>query len=188
MRWQELFLMGMEGLRVHRLRSVLTMLGIIFGVAAVIAMLSIGEGAKREALAKYKLLGVNNIIVRDKALSDRELEEARAKFSKGLSLKDAEAIEKILPTVDYVAPQAELAMEAKFEDKSTAATVVGVTEEYDKILNYVPTTGKFFTSDHHSRQLRVCVLGAEVTQNLFPVDNPVGKQIKLGDVWFEVIG
>ena len=62
---RELLLMGVEGLRVHRLRSMLTMLGIIFGVAAVIAMLSIGEGAKREALAKYKVLGVNNIIVRD---------------------------------------------------------------------------------------------------------------------------
>ncbi|RQW00883.1 FtsX-like permease family protein [candidate division KSB1 bacterium] len=188
MQMSELLLMGVEGLRVHRLRSVLTMLGIIFGVSAVIAMLSIGEGAKREALAKYKLLGVNNIIVRDKALSDKELEEVRAKFSKGLSLKDAEAIQKILPTVEYVAPQAELSTEAKFEDKATAATVVGVTQEYDKILNYVPNKGEFFTRDHHNRQLRVCVLGADVTQKLFPVEDPIGKKIKLGDVWFEVIG
>ena len=185
---KELLLMGVEGLRVHRLRSVLTMLGIIFGVAAVIAMLSIGEGAKREALAKYKLLGVNNIIVRDKELSDSELEDVRAKFSKGLSLKDAEAIKKILPTVDYVAPQAELATEAKFEDKSTAATVVGVTAENDKILNYKPSKGEFFSRDHHKRQLRVCVLGAEVTQSLFPVEDPLGKNVKLGDVWFQVIG
>lgn len=188
MQTRELLLMGVEGLRVHRLRSILTMLGIIFGVAAVIAMLSIGEGAKREALAKYKLLGVNNIIVRDKELSDKELEDVRAKFSKGLSLKDADAIKKILPTVDYVAPQAELQTEAKFEDKATAATVVGVTEDYDKILNYVPTKGTFFNADHHNRQLRVCVLGAEVTQSLFPVEDPIGKKVKLGDVWFQVIG
>ncbi|MEE9169659.1 MAG: ABC transporter permease, partial [bacterium] len=88
----------------HRLRSILTMLGIIFGVAAVIAMLSIGEGAKREALEKYKILGVNNIIIRDKELSEKELETVRAKFSRGLSQKDARAIIKIVPTVDLVAP------------------------------------------------------------------------------------
>ncbi len=185
---QELLRMGLEGLRVHRLRSVLTMLGIIFGVAAVIAMLSIGEGAKREALAKYKVLGVNNVIVRDKDLSEAELEQVRAKFSRGLSLKDADAIKKIVPTVTLVAPQAELQMEAKFEDKSTAATVVGVTKDYEEILNYVPSRGEFFSDDHHDRQLRVCVLGADVTQNLFPVQNPVGKNVKLGDVWFQVIG
>jgi len=188
MQIQELLLMGVEGLRVHRLRSILTMLGIIFGVAAVIAMLSIGEGAKREALAKYQVLGVNNIIVRDRELSESELEEVRAKFSKGLSLKDADAIKKIVPTVQYVAPQAELEMEAKYEDKSAAATVVGVTKDYDHILNYVPDQGEFFSRDHHDRQLRVCVLGADVTQNLFPVEDPIGKMVKLGEVWFQVIG
>ena len=188
MRWQELLLMGVEGLKVHRLRSMLTMLGIIFGVAAVISMLSIGEGAKREALAKYKMLGVNNIIIRDKNLSEQELEEVRAKFSRGLSRKDAEAIKRIIPTVELVAPQAELPLEAQFEDKSTAATIVGVTGEIDKILNYQPTKGQFLTADHHNRQLRVCVLGSEVTQKLFPIEEPIGKRIKLGDVWFQVIG
>jgi putative ABC transport system permease protein len=188
MRWQELLLMGVDGLKVHRLRSVLTMLGIIFGVAAVIAMLSIGEGAKREALAKYKMLGVNNIIIRDKSLSEQEREQVRAKFSRGLSRKDAEAIEKIVPTVGLVAPQSELSLEAQFEDKSTAATIVGVTNEFDKILNYQPTKGTFLSSDHHSRQLRVCVLGSEVTQKLFPIEDPIGKRVKLGDVWFQVIG
>lgn len=185
---REQLTMGLEGLKVHRLRSVLTMLGIIFGVAAVIAMLSIGEGAKREALEKYKVLGVNNIIIRDKELSEDELEEVRAKFSRGLSLKDAEAIKKIVPTVSFVAPQAELETEAKYEDKSTAITLVGVTEAYAEILNYVPSQGEFLTQDHHQRQLRVCVLGSEVTKSLFPVENPIGKKVKLEDQWFEVVG
>ena len=82
MELKEQIQMGVEGLTVHRLRSLLTMLGIIFGVAAVISMLSIGEGAKREALKKFKTLGVDNIIVRDKGLTDEELEEVRAKFSR----------------------------------------------------------------------------------------------------------
>ena len=76
---------GLESLRHHALRSFLTTLGVILGVASVIAMLSIGEGAKREALEKFKLLGVNNIIVRERALSDEERKEVRAKFSLGLS-------------------------------------------------------------------------------------------------------
>ncbi|RPI02260.1 MAG: FtsX-like permease family protein [Calditrichaeota bacterium] len=185
---KELLLMGLDGLKVHRLRSILTMLGIIFGVAAVIAMLSIGEGAKREALAKYKVLGVNNIIVRDKQQSQKELEEVRAKFSKGLSLSDAEAIKKIVPTIDLVAPQAEFKTEARFEDVTTAATIVGVTEDYAEILNFVPEMGAFFNIDHHKNQLRVCVLGAEVTQKLFSVQDPIGKMVKLEDQWYEVIG
>ncbi len=179
---------GLEGLRVHRMRSVLTMLGIIFGVAAVIAMLSIGEGAKREALEKYKMLGVNNIIVRDKDLSQKELDQVRAKFSRGLSLADAEAIEKIVPTIELIAAQAEKDTEARFEDKSTKATVVGVSDNFKHILNYQAQSGKFLTTDHHERQLRVCVLGDEVARNLFPVQDPIGKKVKLDDQWYEVIG
>lgn len=185
---KESLFIGLEGLKVHRLRSILTMLGIIFGVGAVIAMLSIGEGAKREALKKYKELGVNNIIVRDKDLSDKELEEVRAKFSRGLSLKDAEAIKKIIPTIEQVAPQAEFDSEAKYEDKSTKTTVVGVTDVFKYLLNYETQQGTFLSNDHHKRELRVCVLGAEVAKKLFPVQFPVGKKIKLDDQWFEVVG
>ena len=92
MNFEEQFTMSISDLKVHKLRSVLTMLGIIFGVGAVIAMLSIGEGAKQEALEKYKFLCIDNIIVRDKNLTEQELEEVRAKFSRGLSVKDAELL------------------------------------------------------------------------------------------------
>ncbi len=188
MELRDIILIGLEGLKVHRLRSLLTMLGIIFGVSAVIAMLSIGEGAKREALAKYKMLGVNNIIVRDKDLNEEELEEVRAKFSRGLSLRDAQAIQEIVPTVDMVASQSEMDMDAKYEDKSTKSTVVGVSSNFSNILNYETDKGRFLTPDQHERQLRVCVLGADVAKNLFPVQDPIGKKVKLDDQWFEVVG
>ncbi len=188
MELRDIILIGLEGLKVHRLRSLLTMLGIIFGVSAVIAMLSIGEGAKREALAKYKMLGVNNIIVRDKDLNEEELEEVRAKFSRGLSLRDAQAIQEIVPTVDMVASQTEMDMDAKYEDKSTKSTVVGVSSNFSNILNYETDKGRFLTPDQHERQLRVCVLGADVEKNLFPVQDPIGKKVKLDDQWFEVVG
>ncbi len=188
MQLQEHVLISLENLKVHKLRSVLTILGIIFGVGAVITMLSIGEGAKREALEKFKTLGVNNIIVRDKDLSEKELEEVRAKFSRGLALRDAEAIKSIVPTVELISPQAEIEVEAKYEDKSVKSTVVGVTSAFKDILNYEPQVGSFLTADHHERSLRVCILGAEVVKSLFPVESPLGKKVKLDDQWFEVIG
>lgn len=117
MELRERITLGLEGLTVHRLRTVLTSLGIIFGVAAVIAMMAIGEGAKQEALRKFQALGVNNIIVRDRKLTDQELEEARAKFSAGLSLRDLEAIRQIVPTIDDAAAQAELEIEAQASDR-----------------------------------------------------------------------
>ncbi len=184
----ELVLIGLEGLKAHKLRSILTMLGIIFGVGAVIAMLSIGEGAKREALEKYKTLGVNNIIIRDKDLSDEELEEVRAKFSKGLTLDDAEAIRRILPTIEAISAQAEIELEAKYEDKSTKVTLVGVTESFQSILNYKTDLGVFLSPAHHAVAERMCVLGADAAKSLFPVAGPLDKQIKLDDQWFKVIG
>lgn len=185
---REYLRMGLESLTDHKLRSFLTMLGIILGVASVIAMLSIGEGAKREALEKFKILGVNNIIVRDKALSDQELEEVRAKFSPGLSLKDADAIQAIIPTVERVAPQAEIEIEAKYEDKSAKATLVGITPTVLKILNYELDLGTLLTEDHYQRGMRACLLGAEMAKSLFPTEDPLGKRVKLEDQWFQVQG
>jgi putative ABC transport system permease protein len=184
----QLLIIGLEGLTAHKVRSVLTMLGVIFGVGAVIAMLSVGEGAKQEALEKFKTLGVNNIIVRDKNLSEKELEEVRAKFSQGLNLKDAQAIQSIVPSVETLAPQSELESEAKFQDKSVKVTLVGVTPEFRELLNYFPDRGEFLTEDHYNRDMRVCILGAEVAKSLFPIGNPIGQQVKLHDQWFEVIG
>src|SRR5512137_2876401 len=111
----------------HKFRSFLTMLGIIFGTASVIAMVSIGEGTKKQAIAKYKDLGVNNIIIREKDLTESEMEEVRMKFSQGLSIKDADMIREIVPGVVDVAPQSETRLEARYADKSSKVTVIGIT-------------------------------------------------------------
>ena len=92
------------GLRDHKFRSFLTMLGIIFGTASVITMISIGEGAKKQAMAKYQDLGVSNIIIRDKDLTDADLEQVRMKFSQGLTIDDTRAIAQIVPGVIGIAP------------------------------------------------------------------------------------
>jgi putative ABC transport system permease protein len=188
MQFEENIKVAIRGLIEHKFRSFLTMLGIIFGVASVIAMLSIGEGAKREAIAKYQDLGVNNIIIRDKNLSENELEEVRAKFSQGLSLTDATVIEELVPGVEMLASQAEKNAEVQYTDKTSSSTVIGISPEYLEILNYEIDRGSFISSDHHSRELKVCVLGAGIVQSLFQGIDPIGKMVKIEDQWLEVAG
>ena len=188
MQIEENIRVAIYGLRDHKFRSFLTMLGIIFGTASVITMISIGEGAKRQAMAKYQDLGVSNIIIRDKDLTDVDLEQVRTKFSQGLSLGDTKAITEIVPGVRGIAPQSEAKLEAMYGDKSSKATVIGVTPEVTNILNYRMDRGIFINQDHYSRQLKVCVLVANIARELFSYEDPLGKNIKLGDQWFEVAG
>ena len=188
MQIEENIRVAVYGLRDHKFRSFLTMLGIIFGTASVITMISIGEGAKKQAMTKYQDLGVSNIIIRDKDFTDTELELVRTKFSQGLSLGDIKAISEIVPGVKGVAPQAEAKLDAMYEDKSSKATVIGVTPEVTNILNYRMDKGIFIDVDHYDRQLKVCVLGANIARELFSYEDPVGRDIKLGDQWFEVAG
>jgi putative ABC transport system permease protein len=188
MQIEESIRIAIYGLRDHKFRSFLTMLGIIFGTASVIAMISIGEGAKKQAMAKYQDLGVSNIIIRDKDLTDADLEVVRTKFSQGLSLDDAKAIRDIVPGVQGVAPQSETKLDAMYGDKSSKATVIGVTPEVTSILNYRMDRGGFIDNDHYNRQLKICILGANIARELFRYEDPMGKNIKLGDQWFEVTG
>jgi putative ABC transport system permease protein len=134
MQFNENFTIAALSINDHKFRSFLTMLGIIFGTASVIMMVSIGEGAKKQAIAKYKDMGISNIIIRDKDLTETELEQVRMKFSQGLSLRDAQVIREIVPGVNDVAPQTEKKIEARFGDKSSKATVIGVTPSIFKIL------------------------------------------------------
>jgi len=188
MQIEENIRVAIYGLQDHKFRSFLTMLGIIFGTASVITMVSIGEGAKKQAMAKYQDLGVSNIIIRDKDLTDADLEVVRTKFSQGLSLDDTKAITEIVPGVGGVAPQSEAKLEAMYGDKSSKATVIGVTPNVTQILKYRIDKGLFINQDHYDRELKICVLGANISHELFNYEDPLGKNIKLGDQWFEVAG
>jgi len=188
MQTKENIRVALYGLKDHKFRSFLTMLGIIFGTASVITMISIGEGAKKQAMEKYQDLGVSNIIIRDKDLTDTDLEQARIKFSQGLTISDTRAITEIVPGITGIAPQAEAKLDAMYGDKSSKATVIGVTPEVTTILNYRLDKGIFIDQDHYGRRLKVCVLGANIAKELFTYEDPLGKNIKLGDQWFEVAG
>ena len=188
MQYEENIRLAVRGLADHKFRSFLTMLGIIFGVASVITMLSIGEGAKREAIAKYQDLGVNNIIIREKSLSDEELEEVRARFSQGLSLQDAAVISEIVPGISRIASQSEISSDVKYADKSVKSTVIGITPNFLEMMNYKPQKGEVITENHYTGKQKVCVLGAGIAATFFKNEDPLGKMIKIEDQWLEVIG
>lgn len=182
---EELLRIGLQGIAEHKLRSFLTMLGIIFGVAAVIAMLAIGEGARRETLSQIKTLGLNNIIVQSKP------DEAGAddKNTKGtLKFDDVDAILKILPSVDAIAPLIELQPEVIYQTRSREVTLSGTNAAFFRMMNLRLAEGSLFSQEDNEAYQRVCVLGEEVARNLFLAENPLGKLIKIRNVWFRVIG
>ena len=188
MQIQENIRLAISGLMDHKFRSFLTKLGINIGVASVISMLSIGEGAKREAIAKYQDLGINNIIVREKVLSDTELEEVRAKFSPGLTIQDAEVIAEIVPGIVRVALQAEINSDVKFYDKSVKSTVIGVSPDFLTMMNYRLQKGEMINQKHYDQRYKICILGAGVANTLFKNEDAVGQMVKIEDQWLEVVG
>ncbi len=178
------------GLQSHKMRSFLTMLGIIFGVAAVIAMLSIGEGAKRQALEQIKLMGIDNIIVRDTGVigSDADAEAQRSNFSRGMTLQDVAAVAEVLNTAMAVAPQKEYTLDVTYGDMTVPATIIATTPDYTRIFNFRATSGAFITDLDMRERAQVCVLGAKIKQDLFYYVDAVGRKIRLGEEWFTVVG
>ncbi|MEM7052031.1 MAG: ABC transporter permease [Acidobacteriota bacterium] len=177
-----------ENLAGHKLRSALTMLGMIFGVGAVIAMLSIGAGAEQQALEMIESLGLNNVLVRDAAPEGEELQEAREK-SPGVSLRDVAAIEDAVPGVAEASPRVRiepyrvLAAGGKSE-----ALVFGVSHRHARLAGLRVSEGRFFDSRDEAHHGQVCVIGAEVRRELFGFGPAIGQDLKVNDVWFEVVG
>lgn len=183
--------LSVTGLMSHKLRTCLTMLGIIFGVAAVIAMLSIGEGAKQEALQQIRQMGIHNVIVQhwnpDEDTEDGEAGDTR-NLSAGLVLEDAAAIAEICPLAEIVSPQRELKTRARFGSTRLQTMVVGTAPNYLDVLNASLSQGVFISEDDIVNARRVCVLGSDAKRKLFYVEDALGKQVKLQHQWFTVVG
>lgn len=175
-------------LKEHKLRTLLTLLGMIFGVGAVIAMLNIGEGAEREALKMIDSMGVNNVIVNAKEFDEKELREQR-KLSLGLTLRDGEVITNALPFVKGFAATKNIETYTVFSQYSKAnSKALGVSANYFALSNSKLSKGAFFTEQDNDAMAQVVILGDNAAQQLFPLGDAVGNTIKINHNWFLVVG
>src|SRR5215471_17552779 len=184
----EAWRIGLENLKSHKLRSFLTTLGVIFGVTAVVSMLSIGEGAKRAAVEQIKLLGTNNIRVRRLDLTPQQESEADRLQSDGLSYRDGEIIRSNVPRLDGVCPLRFLDVEITRGERQSSGRVIGTDVDYAEVTNFKPAEGRFLAALDEHEAKRVCVIGADVQHELFGQGNAINRRIRIGDDWFTVVG
>jgi putative ABC transport system permease protein len=181
--------LGLENLRAHKLRSLLTMLGMIFGVAAVVAMLSIGAGAQQEVMAFIEQLGVRNLIVEAREANDYQTLQKVRKLSAGLNFQDYRVIRANLEGVTASTPRKRF-VPTKLMPRPQAdvPTVYGVSPEYAQIANLQVVAGRFFDERETEGAAPVAVLGEAAAASLFGTDDPIGRYVKVNDQWFQVIG
>ena len=182
--------LGLENLRAHKMRSALTMLGMIFGVAAVVAMLSIGAGAQQEVMAFIEQLGVRNLIVEAREAPDNQTLQKVRKLSAGLSFQDVRIIQANLDGIDAASPRKRFTP-SKLIPRPVGGDipiVYGVTPAYQKIANLQVASGRFFDEAETTAAAPVAVVGEAAAATLFGVEDPVGQYLKVNEQWFRVIG
>ncbi len=187
--------LGLKNLRLHKLRSFLTALGIIFGVAAVICMLSISEGASASEMELIELLGTHNIIVKS-IKPDRGTEisqETNRLLSYGVTRKDVERIGITIPHIREIVPMREVCFEVTSGAKRFAAAVVGAPAEFFRTVNVPLASGRAIQANDLATRAKVCVIGDEVKKQMFPLEDPIGRTITAanlgsGAIPYEIIG
>jgi putative ABC transport system permease protein len=196
------FKLALQGILQNKLRSFLTALGIIFGVAAVIAMLGIGTGAKQSILEQLSLIGANSIVVKAKLPEQNSSQngsgteqntgsgdpEDSKGYTPGLSLDDMQVLQTVMPTTDRISPEIVQDMMIIRDKTLQRARCVGITNDFFAINNIEVAQGKKFQDLHFEHGMNVCIVGSAIATKLFKGENPVGKEIKCGHVWFKVVG
>ena len=191
------FYLALEGVMANQLRAVLTALGIIFGVGAVIAMLAIGTGAKQSILDQMKLIGTNNIVIESIVSSDEESEgggnqnqgkKEKKPWSPGLTIKDVAAIDNAVPTIEAISPEIILPLNIVRDGKHQKGRCVGVTNTFFELNNLKIAKGRQFHFLHEEEGKPVCIIGKSIEKKFFSDGSAIGKKIKCGNVWLTVIG
>jgi putative ABC transport system permease protein len=180
---------SVESLLLHKLRTALTMLGMIFGVAAVLSMLSIGAGAQQQMMAFIADLGVQNLIVEARETTDYQAFQKARQQSPGLTFQDIRAIQAAVPAVELVSARKRFTPNRVIpKPDGEAPAVFGVEPAYQSISGLRVTAGRFFTDDEATRAAAVAVLGEGARARLFGANDPLGQFLKINEQWFEVIG
>ena len=190
------FTIALEAILANKIRSLLTGLGIIFGVAAVIAMIAIGQGAKQEILSQLDLIGVNNIVITpvfeqsegDTQSDEAEIKTETKKFSKGLDLGDALSLSKVIPNISGSSPEIIVNINAIYDGKFRSTKLIGIGPDYFGISNIDIDNGQNFSAYQLENAQAVCIIGSGIEKRLFIGKDPIGKHIKCGDKWLKVIG
>jgi len=188
-RWIPDLLLGLQNLLLHRLRSLLTMLGMIFGVAAVVSMLSIGAGARQRVMAVIEQMGVRNLIVEAKESMDWQAHQKVRRISPGLTFQDYRVILDNVSDLEASTPRKRF-VPTKTTPKAQqdVPTVYGVNASYVTIAGLRLTDGRFFAQEEEDRASPICVLGMGAKVSLFGSGNAIGEYVKLDEQWLRVIG
>ena len=181
--------LGLKSLWLHRLRSLLSMLGMIFGVCSVIAMLAIGEGASRAAQEIIARLGSTNLIIETvEPPKDRADTEEEVVHLYGLTYRDAESIRNTIREVEVIVPVRELDHEARYLSRKAAVKIVGTIPLYTQTSPLRVICGRFLSSIDLHMQRNVCVVDEQIATGLFAFDHPIGKDIRIRDTYYRVVG
>ncbi len=193
MRWfavRRTLRLGLKSLWLHRLRSALTMLGIIFGVCSVIAMLAIGEGASKAAQEVIEQLGSTNLIIESveppKEKADTGDQQVMTVY--GLTYRDAESIRNTIKDVEVIVPIREIDQEARYLRRKASVKIVGTIPWYTHTSPIHIICGRFLSSIDLHMQRNLCVIDEQVVGNLFGFDNPIGKDIRIKGNFYRVVG
>ncbi len=189
MKWIRNVALSRKVLWRHKTRTILAFTGTAVGVAAVLAMVAIGEGAERDVVARVRAMGRNMLVV-NAAQPERRGGRANVRGAtvETLTLNDARSIAEESGLVARVAPSIDDRKQVTYQDRSTAATIRGTTPEYEVIRAFSTAMGRFFTVEENRAGLRVAVLGSQVAERLFPDTDPVGQVIRITRMPFEIIG
>ena len=178
-----------EALVENKFRSGLTALGIIFGVAAVITMLAIGNGAQQQIIEQIEQVGAKNIIIRPKLMGNiEEDDDVSKKYSPKLTMQDVESIDKVLPGIEKITPFLSYETSAIANGKKKNCNLVGVSSEYFSIYNLKLDMGSEFSELHEKNSDAVCVIAANLAMKLFAGKNPIGKTLKTNRLQLKIIG
>ncbi|MDA7881169.1 ABC transporter permease [Akkermansiaceae bacterium] len=183
--------LGVKSLLLHKLRSGLTMLGIIFGVCSVIAMLAIGEGASYEAQERIKRLGSENIIINSiKPPEDNEQTSEGNSFSieYGITYKDVSRIQDTIPGVQRVVPMRIIRENIRFDRNQEAGQIIGTLPSYPLVQNVDLIAGRFLSNTDERFKRSVCVITQDLARKLFPYQDPLESTVRVKSDYYQVIG
>jgi putative ABC transport system permease protein len=181
---------GVSSLMLHKLRTLLTTLGVLFGTSSVISMLAIGEGASYEAQEQIKLLGSQNVIIRSvKPADDRNAGNQQSRvLTYGITDADLERIEQTFPAVKRVVPMREIQHDVRVDARVMTPRILATRPLYIDVTGRLMWEGRFLTSEDERTLKNVCVLGTEVARYLFPFESALEKRVKVGPDYYTVVG